>query len=108
MVLTEAVRWAEAVTRDDCISAVWSKAGLFEVSESSLSALHPDLQRESAAFVVVPNIPSTGPGSKPAAFSLSWSSWISDLLRVFAEAVNLCACGSDAGAKIPLSAVAAS
>src|SRR3972149_538519 len=90
--LIETVRLAEAEAGRDCISAVCPETCLPELSKRSLSAVHPDLQREIADVVLAPSIPSRGPGSKPEALSRVWISRISALLRGFLkeETARLC------------------
>ena len=54
--LIETVRLAEAEAGRDCISAVCPETCLPELSKRSLSAVHPDLQREIADVVLAPSI----------------------------------------------------
>ena len=86
--LTKAVDLAAAETGTDGISEVCRGTRLSELPNRSLSATHPDLQREIASLVLAPSIPSMGPGSRPTAFSRFCSSSISSLVRAFAEPVN--------------------
>src|SRR3990172_1004299 len=81
--LIETVRLAEAEAGRDCISAVCPETCLPELSKRSLTIVHPACTRKSTDLVLGPNIPSTGPGSKPAAFSRAWICRISCLLRGF-------------------------